>query len=87
MLDLDDPLMRTIDTRYDDGLLPRIPHDDAATLVNLEKAVSCRVNGGRLRHLSLTTLVIDLALAVKHKVAKLRLLQKDDELEFAVSTF
>jgi len=86
MLDLEDPLMRTVDTRYNDGLLCRIQDEDADTLVNLDSAVSGKVSKGRLRCLSLTTLVIDLALAAKHKMERLRLLRKEDELAFAVFT-
>jgi len=80
MLDLEDPLMRTIDARYD-GL-----DGDSDTLVDLEDAISSKEKGGRMRRLSLSTLVVDLALAVKHRLERFRLIEKEDDLEFAVST-
>jgi hypothetical protein len=81
MLDLQDPLMKTIDTRYN-GLLD----GDCDTLINMEDAISSKERGGRMRRLSLSTLVVDLALAVKYRLERLCVAEKEDELEFAVFT-
>jgi len=71
--------MRTIDTRYS-GLLG----GDSDTPVNLKEAISSKEKGGRMRRLSLSTLVVDLALAVKNRLERFGLIEKEDELEFAV---
>jgi len=76
MLDLEDPLMRTIDTRYyepnSDDVLLSTEDGDSDTLANLEGAISSKMNESlRVRRLSLSTLVIDLALAVRRSLGKL----------------
>jgi len=77
--------MKTIDTRYN-GLLHGTQDGDYDTLINMEDAISPKERGGRMRRLSLSTVVVDLALAVKHRLERLCVTEKEDELEFAVFT-
>lgn len=71
MLDPEDPLMGTVDIRCD-GLQPSVRDEIPDALVNLDDAVYANKYGGRLRYLSLSVLVIDLAFAVKHNAERLR---------------
>jgi len=65
--------MRTVYDRYDgavpNGQLVNARDDDSDTMINLKDAVYSKSDAGqrRLRRLSLSTLVIDLALAVGRK--------------------
>jgi len=79
VLDLEDPLMRTVDTRYD-GILTGTHGEDSDTLVDVTPS-----HEHRGRRLSLSTLVIDLALAVKYKLDSLRLIQNLREVEHEVA--
>jgi len=66
VLDLEDPLMKTVGTCYDD-FSSSTRCEDSNTLVNLDTVVSGSAKERvRFRRLSFSTLVVDLALKVKH---------------------
>jgi len=78
MLDLEDPLMRPVGGRYDiDGVMPNgrlasiRDDEDSSTMINLKDAIYSQGDAGqkRLRRLSLSTLVIDLAFTVGRKLS------------------
>ncbi|KZP02092.1 hypothetical protein FIBSPDRAFT_1056096 [Athelia psychrophila] len=85
VIDLDGRAMRTIDERFNEPTLNRtstvrVPpicdnkQDADSAVIHLHDAVHMagkdRQGGSRARRLSMTTLIIDLALAVKHKMSK-----------------
>ncbi|KZP28989.1 hypothetical protein FIBSPDRAFT_1039326 [Athelia psychrophila] len=85
VLDLDDLAMRTIDERFDEPLLNQtstigsarncgVKQNADSAVIHLHDAIhhtagKDRRGGSRARRLSMTTLVIDLALAVKRKMS------------------
>jgi len=82
--------MRTIDARHNgpmqDGVLAGIRDSDSDTLLNLEDALYFEVPRSRMRRLSLSTLVLDLALAVRRSLGKLHVLEKKDDPQFVTFT-
>jgi len=78
--------MRTEGGRYDSTR-----DEDWVTLASLESAISttAKVDEGQMnlrRRLSLTTLVIDLAMTVRRSIKKLRAVNRQNELEFVMVT-
>jgi len=80
-------MQETVDSRYDgprlDHLLPTIQEEDAyGAMVNLHNALSPKNSTTRARRLSLSTLVVDLALAIRRQQEQLRVIQKENEDRF-----
>ncbi|KZP28992.1 hypothetical protein FIBSPDRAFT_927366 [Athelia psychrophila] len=87
VLDLNDLAMRTIDERFDEPLLNQtstigsarncgVKQDADSAVIHIHDAIhhtagKDRQGGSMARRLSMTTLVIDLALAVKRKMSNL----------------
>ncbi|KZP10098.1 hypothetical protein FIBSPDRAFT_872950 [Athelia psychrophila] len=82
VLDLDDPAMRTIDERFNEPMVNRtstirfaptstcdIKQDADIAVIHLHDAIHHTAGKDRQKRLSMTTLVIDLALAVRRKMS------------------
>jgi len=82
--------METVDTRYDGPRLDHLPtiqeEDSDGDVVNLHDAMFPKNNGIRTRRLSLSTLVVDLAFAIRRRLARLRVIHKENEVEFDILT-
>jgi len=83
--------METVDTRYDgprlDHLLPTIREEDSdGTVVNLHDAMSPKDSRVRARRLSMSTLVVDLAFAIRRRLERLRVMRKESEVHFDMLT-
>jgi len=83
--------MRTVDIHYDgpslDSPLPDMQADTFDDdMVNLEDVMASKEDLRRMRFLSLSTLVIDLAFTVRRGLERIRLIQKETEPEFALVT-